>query len=1587
MKELGMKFSGWRFCALVSLISVVSLFFAQRAPHAQPTTTPTKKSKVIIYPSGNEKMAELKDMGIGNADDYGPYWVAAASDGQFDTLKKAYGDRAAKANYLNRIELSRMTIDTSGREPVVPSLLTQKVRAGKRLRLIQFRGPVVPQWLEQVKAAGDVTVVSYIPNNAYLLWLDARAEQKLSAMSELQGPIQWMGAYHPYYKISQELFGGSGVDLVKVRVAVVDDVAAHSSKTEDYLQKIGFVEGSYSHLGQEILQMKILPATVSRIAQFPDVLWIEKIHPTRILDEVQGLTAATQTNQLPLFSPTPPLSGGLKYLDFLKNTVGGGLLSFTDPSEYPVVDIADTGLDNGTQFPFHPAFYFLGNPFFGTRVAYLHPGWLAGNPVTQLGCTTRLSDNFQAAFRPLETADLDGHGTLVASILAGYDTGTNLSNVPFLELLPPVSNTVPVTIDCANISNGTASALIPNGFTNVCLSGTFTNVTYTGLTTNNCPTPVTTNTIILYTAFRTNHADETRVDANGFQKGMGISPFGAFGVTRVWGTMESGVFSLSTVDNVCLELFRPSGRCINLTGDLLSEMSIAYVSLARIQNNSWGDAISTVGDNGGVYNDESQIFDFAVRDVVRSAPNAVSPLNQEFIVVFACNSLLEDAGSQGNAGGFAESRVTAPATAKNVISVGSSVNPNTDCGGGSSLDMYFRSAPGRQVDNRFKPEIVAPGAGVEGALVQLGQGLGISGLPGTNCSIDKLVPFAPLIIEATNETCTSVQTLYTNLYTCASGSSYAAPAVSGAIQLLWWYFEHRLINEFGQHLSQPSPAMAKAYLCNSARYLPITNPESGTKDTLPSILQGMGELDLQRMFDGMPRVLRDESSPRAIDVPLVPTNRAPQQTYFTQSGQTYGLKGKILSNDAPFRVTVAWTDAPGTPFSNKALMNDLNLQVTVGGVAYKGNSFSEDHSVVLKPFDTVNNLESVFLPSGGAVTAGAPYEVRVIAQTIAADGVTNVGPATVDQDFALVVYNSGTGTFGTPSATSDAANFATNDTCQTAIVISNVFFSFTNSVTTSTYSDVHPTPAGAGSTIGGPEEFFKLLAPVGGIPISVVCNGTNSITSLWRGGCGALEEVASTVALPGRIDFTADGTNDYYIIVDGKDGGDALVQLNVTVTCPVITISPSSLPDGNIGQFYDQSLTATNGTAPYKFTKSSGSLPPGLFLSDVGVLSGVPTTSGSFTFSVTVTDFFGCTSTATYTFAIICPTISLLPVAFPDAAIGFPYSQTNTAVGGAAPYVFTNSAGSLPAGITYSNGVLSGTPTTTGSNSFTVTVTDSFGCTTNRAYILTVIPPSPLVCLSSGTIAFGSVNVGATSAAPQSVTVTNCGTTNLSVTAAAIGGANASDFHITTNSCSSVATSSTCSISIDFTPTTNGVRVASLAITDTASGSPHLVSLTGSGTIVAFGRPDAAIGKTTNLKAMRGIGVTSTNGVGEQVVQRIKRGAKHGKKFFVKLKNAGSSADRFTIEGTPDSGTGFRVKYFLGTTASTEVTTAVETAGSFHSSTLAPGAITGNTSLIRIDAFVDKAVPKGITNSFFVTFTSVADPTKTDVVRAIVIAK
>jgi len=303
--------------------------------------------------------------------------------------------------------------------------------------------------------------------------------------------------------------------------------------------------------------------------------------------------------------------------------------------------------------------------------------------------------------------------------------------------------------------------------------------------------------------------------------------------------------------------------------DFTTLQSTAYRDGARISNNSWGETFVNS------YDTWAQEYDALVRDAQPANAPAPAPGNQEMVIVFA----------NGNDGPSSQS-VHSPATGKNVISVGASKNVqpiggpdgcffvDSDANNANDIASYSTRGPGP--DGRHKPDMVAPGTRVAGGVPQdvnpgptgtadpcflTNQFTGVCGLPSS-------------LFFPTNQ----------QFFSISTGTSHAAPAIVGGCALLRQFF----INRFS---SPPSAAMTKAYLMNSARYLTGID----ANDSLWSDNQGMGEMNLGMAFDDTRRIIRDQLP---IDL-------------FTASGQVRTFTGNINNANQPFRITLAWTDAPG----------------------------------------------------------------------------------------------------------------------------------------------------------------------------------------------------------------------------------------------------------------------------------------------------------------------------------------------------------------------------------------------------------------------------------------------------------------------------------------------------------------------------------------------------------------------------------------------------------------------------------------------------------------------------------------------------
>lgn len=457
----------------------------------------------------------------------------------------------------------------------------------------------------------------------------------------------------------------------------------------------------------------------------------------------------------------------------------------------------------------------------------------------------------------------------------------------------------------------------------------------------------------------------------GFRYGMGVNPFGWFGSMKMplAPFVDESRFPVACLHGMVIDYW----LALETAGGTLPAPGGGATALST---NSWGALFPE--DIRYTYDVYAQLFDYLVRDVGGGAGRHLS-------AAFA-------AGNSGNDG---YSSIYSPGIAKNIIAVGGSegVDFRTDipyCGADSPFNPYG-DQPFRIADNandiwiwsskgsdqpgaRNKPDVVAPASLIYGNVP---------------------VPDPCDTPGEDNNVPASVQP---RLYARDFGTSFATPAVAGALQLSAWF----LREIYG--VPDPSPALLKAYILHGSHFLDGENTGAGEGGgdpfPLPSPRQGFGRLDLSALLDPLPR--------RFVN----------QEVVFTASdlGESWAVEGTIANPDLPVRIVLTWSDPPAPTFGSKQgdIINDLDLTVATlasGGeeVTYYGNLFSTQpgrrgfsrpiHPGEHYTRDRANNAEAVFLPAG---IDARTMKIMVSPYRIVMDALHGDEPR---QDFALVISN------------------------------------------------------------------------------------------------------------------------------------------------------------------------------------------------------------------------------------------------------------------------------------------------------------------------------------------------------------------------------------------------------------------------------------------------------------------------------------------------------------------------------------------------------------------------------------------------------
>jgi len=410
------------------------------------------------------------------------------------------------------------------------------------------------------------------------------------------------------------------------------------------------------------------------------------------------------------------------------------------------------------------------------------------------------------------------------------------------------------------------------------------------------------------------------------------------------------------------------------------------------------------GPAGLVYNDpaapvrihsDSWGADTNVYDVQARMVDAFVWAHPDMTIVFAAGNAGSNAGTIGT-----------PATAKDVVAVGGAYNPDT-AGGLDQNDLAPQASRGPTTDGRIKPTIVTIFDG--DSAMSDGDPLSGTGLADAHWA----------------------------------GTSYSTPAAAAAAAIIRQYFVDGWYPSgapIANNSMNPSAALIRAILIASGQQVTGSGTVArSSTDTWPNNEQGFGRVLLSKVL------------------PI----SAVGDTFRTQVVD--GTAGLLAGDDAaytfhvssagPAKFVLTWSDYPGTIGATKALVNDLDLEVTApGGTVYRGNHFApfaQGQSLPGGTFDTTNVEEAVILKSAMA----GDWSVRVIGSNVP------VGP----QPFALVA----TGNLDTSYSrlTLDRVVYSEADRIRISVDDSDA-----TSVIAHVSSNIEPAGENVTLTRGGPDE-------------------------------------------------------------------------------------------------------------------------------------------------------------------------------------------------------------------------------------------------------------------------------------------------------------------------------------------------------------------------------------------------------------------------------------------------------------------------------------------------------------------------------------
>src|SRR2546425_7316203 len=788
---------------------------------------------------------------------YGSFAVARGGAGILSALRAA-GHYAEPLQSPSDLELAGGPVDVAmlASRPPAPWSVDDR---GMAVGVVHFRVPVKAEWKTDLESRG-MDVLRYLPQDAFIV---RGRPADLDGASSMPS-VNWVGPYEAGWKVRP---GTATQGLVDARIIVFP--GAYPETVEAWLGHAGIPALSGSHRGPMIVgtfgsgdfqwvRARIPANLVASLADQPSVEFIDPVEAVHTWNAETDWVIQTNSSNL--------------YRYWTNGLDGNG----------QVIGMADTGLDyDGASFRNSTTTITIGDIYNTTDmnrrkvVRYVDMGVLTGQLTWPGG---------GGPWDPFSIKDCDhGHGTAVASTLAGNDNG--IGNSP-----------------------NDGDALLAKIYLQ---------------------------------------------DVGGFQ-GIAICP--SFGG-------ENLIYLPEDYTNP----FGPPGLVYN-----------DPIAPVRIHSDSWGGT-------SNVYDLQARMVDMFVW------------AHPDMTILFAAGNcaLTCVPGTIGT-----------PATAKDIVTVGGTYNPDT----GRGLDQNDLAAEGGRgptADGRIKPTLVTIFDG--DSAMSDGNPLSGTGLPDAHWG----------------------------------GTSYSTPAAAAAAAIIRQYFVDGWYPTGAPvpgNSMNPSAALIRAILIASGQQVTGSGLVArSSTDTWPNNEQGFGRVLLSK-------VLPIAAAGDTFRTQLVDGTAG----LLTGDEATYTFH---VGSSGPAKFVLTWSDYPGTIGATKALVNDLDLEVTApDGTVYRGNHFApfaQGQSLPGGTFDTTNVEEAVILKNAMA----GNWSVRVIGSNVP------VG----QQPFALVATGNLDASYG--RLTLDRIVYSEEDTIHISVDDSDA-----TSVVAHVASRTEPAGENVTLTRGGPDE-------------------------------------------------------------------------------------------------------------------------------------------------------------------------------------------------------------------------------------------------------------------------------------------------------------------------------------------------------------------------------------------------------------------------------------------------------------------------------------------------------------------------------------